>query len=357
VAARQAIACYTIEAKAQRVRRQAPRAAERDLTVARRRNTQRRPILVILILLVLVGITWWVWTRRETQQTTPTQTQSDPAGSEVIRPEAPPQITEAKPVPQVRSPDAQSLRQARAAIEQADRALGRGDLLTARTAFNEAMDKGLPAQEADAARSKLIDLADKTVFSSRRVPGDPLTDRYVIKPGQTLSKIAEQFKVTDDLLARINDISNKQKIRAGQTLKIVHGPFHAIVDKSEFRMYVYLQDVLVRTFPVGLGADDGTPTGQWCIKDKLVNPTYYPPRGGKIIQADDPENPLGERWLGLEGVSGQAKGQLRYGIHGTVEAKSIGKNVSMGCIRLHNADVELLFDLLVLKDSTVTVRD
>jgi lipoprotein-anchoring transpeptidase ErfK/SrfK len=327
------------------------------LTVARRRNTQRRPILVILVLLVLVGITWWVWTNRETQQTGLTQTQSEPIGTEVIQPATPPQMPDAKPVPQVPSPDAQSVRQALASLEQGDRALGRGDLITARTAFNEALATALPAEEARPARGKLIDLADKTVFSSRRVPGDPLTDRYVIEPGQTLSKIAEQFKVTDDLLAKINDISNKQKIRAGQTLKIVHGPFHAIVDKSELHIYVYLQDVLVRSFPVGLGIDDGTPTGQWRIKDKLVNPTYYPPRGGKIIQADEPENPLGERWLGLEGISGQAKGQLRYGIHGTIEAESIGKNVSMGCIRLHNPDVELLFDLLVLKDSTVTVRD
>jgi len=324
--------------------------------MARRRRTQRRPILVILVLLMVVGITWWVWTKRGTEQTAPPQAQSEPIGTEVVQLETPPPIAQAKPVRRVGAPDTQAVRQARASLEEANRALGRGDLITARTAFNEALAKGLPAQEAGPARGKLIDLADKTVFSSRRLPGDPLTDRYVIKTGQTLSKIAEQFKVTDDLLARINDISNKQKIRAGQTLKIVHGPFHAIVDKSEFRMYVYLQDVLVRSFPVGLGADDGTPTGQWRIKDKLVNPTYYPPRGGKIIQADDPENPLGERWLGLEGVSGQAKGQLRYGIHGTIEADSVGKNVSMGCIRLHNPDVELLFDLLVLKDSTVTVR-
>ena len=79
--------------------------------MARRRNTQRRPILVILVLLV-VGITWWVWTKRETQQTGPTQTQSEPVGTEVIQPETPRQIAEAKPVPQVPSPDAQSVRPA-----------------------------------------------------------------------------------------------------------------------------------------------------------------------------------------------------------------------------------------------------
>jgi lipoprotein-anchoring transpeptidase ErfK/SrfK len=72
--------------------------------------------------------------------------------------------------------------------------------------------------------------------------------------------------------------------------------------------------------------------------------------------ADDPRNPLGERWIGLEGVSGSAVGMMAYGIHGTIEPESIGKSVSMGCVRLHNADVEQLYDLLVIDKSQVTIE-
>ena len=74
------------------------------------------------------------------------------------------------------------------------------------------------------------------------------------------------------------------------------------------------------------------------------------------MAADDPKNPLGERWIGLTGIEGSAVGQERYGIHGTIEPESIGKNTSMGCIRMRNEDVEFLYRCLIEKHSTVTVR-
>jgi lipoprotein-anchoring transpeptidase ErfK/SrfK len=65
-----------------------------------------------------------------------------------------------------------------------------------------------------------------------------------------------------------------------------------------------------------------TPRGNFTIINKAVNP------GG----------PFGARWLGLS-----KKG---YGIHGTNNPSSIGKAVSNGCIRLHNANVIELFNLV-----------
>ena len=241
-------------------------------------------------------------------------------------------------------------------VAEGQRARQRGDLITARTTLNRALAKGLDDQQAVAVRQTLQELADETIFSARRIPGDPVVERHLVAKGETLGKIAARYHVTDNLLATINGLRNKNVIRQGQAFKVLTGPFHAVVHKELFRLDVYLGDLYVRSYPVGLGADDGTPTGVWAVKDKLVNPTYYPPRGGQIIAADDPKNPLGERWIGLHGISGDAKGQLRYGIHGTIEPDSIGKNVSMGCIRLRNPDVQALFDLVVVKHSKITVR-
>lgn len=243
----------------------------------------------------------------------------------------------------------------RAAIREAQQALSAGDVPKARERFGAALAQDAEGPESDVLREELSRLGTETILSSRIVAGDPLVDRYIIREGDSLARIAGQFLVSPELLARINGLADKNRIRAGQTLKVVKGPFRAVVSKSRFRLDVYVQDTLVKSYAVGLGADGSTPTGAWRVGTKLVNPTYYPPRGGDILSADDPNNPLGERWIGLVGVSGEAVGQERYGLHGTIEPDSIGKNTSMGCIRLRNEDVEELYDFLVEKHGVVTV--
>jgi len=76
-----------------------------------------------------------------------------------------------------------------------------------------------------------------------------------------------------------------------------------------------------------------------------VDPTFYPPASLRgqvpVLKPGDPNNPLGSRWIGFgEGGNG-------LGIHGTNEPDSIGKRVSLGCIRMLNADAELLYDCLI----------
>jgi LysM repeat protein len=242
-------------------------------------------------------------------------------------------------------------------LKAARDASSRGDLLAARSQLSDALREGLPPSQTIQARAELVQLGQETIFSSRVTPGDPFVQSYNIRPGDTLEKIAKAHDITADLLARINGIEDKNRIRAGQNIKVIRGPFHVIVTRSTFDLDVYLQSTFVKHFKVGLGADQSTPLGEWVVETKLKNPTYHPARGGRIIAADDPENPLGERWIGLKGVAGEAVGQQRYGIHGTIEPDSIGRAVSLGCIRMHNSDVELLYEMLVVGKSRVVVRE
>lgn len=240
-------------------------------------------------------------------------------------------------------------------IAAGKQALSRGDLLAARTHYSDALQLGPGASETTTLRAELSRLGQETILSPKMIDGDPHVGRYIVKPGDSLAKIAALHKVPADLLAAINGIADKNLIRAGQTLKVVKGPFHAFVDKGDYTLDVYLDRTFVRAFRVGLGLDNSTPTGLWQVDTKLVNPTYYPPRGGQIISADDPQNPLGERWIALKGIDGEALGQERYGIHGTNEPNSIGRSVSLGCVRMYNEDVEALYSYLVEKHSTVTI--
>src|SRR5262249_6622499 len=161
-------------------------------------------------------------------------------------------------------------------------------------------------------------------------------------------QIANEHDISWQLLLRLNGMSDPRKLRAGQTLKVLKGPFHAVVSKSKFTIDLYLgspgaaDSMYITTYGVGLGKDDSTPPATWAIANKVTPPTYYSPRGEGVIAADDPKNPLGTHWLGLTGTDGHAVGKASYGIHGTIEPDSIGKMSSMGCIRLRNEDVAVV---------------
>jgi lipoprotein-anchoring transpeptidase ErfK/SrfK len=150
---------------------------------------------------------------------------------------------------------------------------------------------------------------------------------------------------------------------------VLNGPFNALVDKHLFMMSVYIDvpaavgkpatPLLVRRFKVGLGEHDSTPTGVWKIKNMQPFPAYTHPQTNKIIDKDDPAYPFGKLgyWMALEGVEGNAIGQMRYGIHSTNQPDSIGKMGSLGCIRMLDDDIKQVWDLLVVEESRVTVRE
>jgi LysM repeat protein len=236
-------------------------------------------------------------------------------------------------------------------------ALQRDDLLIARETLNRALRGGLPPDQAKAARTELARLADKTVFTREVLQNDPLAEHYSVRPGDTLNKIARRCHVSEDLLAEINRIRDKDFIRVGMRIKLIQGPFHASIDRSDHEMHIFLQDLYVRTYGVALGANGNTPTGKWKVTDHLRNPSWTDPRTGQRWHADDPQNPLGEYWIKLEGIEGDAIGAFGYGIHGTIEPETIGQNVSMGCIRLAPKDIAEVFRMLEPGQSLVTITD
>lgn len=166
---------------------------------------------------------------------------------------------------------------------------------------------------------------------------------YTVQPGEQLRTIAKKYDVPWQYLARLNRVT-PEKLKAGQTLKVIRGPFSAVVDQNDYQLTIHAHGYFVAKFPVGLGKGDSTPVGKFPVKNKELNPVYYGPDG--IVSADDPANPLGERWIDL-GDS--------YGIHGTINPKSIGRNESKGCVRMHNKDVEIVYDLLTV-GSEVQIR-
>lgn len=100
---------------------------------------------------------------------------------------------------------------------------------------------------------------------------------------------------------------------------------------------------VVKVYPVAVGAKaTPSPEGEFQVINRVTNPTWY---GGKKPIPAGPDNPLGNRWIGLN-----KKG---YGIHGTNAPQSIGRRASHGCIRMAQADLEELFEMLRIGDVVV----
>lgn len=251
----------------------------------------------------------------------------------------------------------QDAQRAREEMEAGLAAKNAGNLLEARARLNTALHSGLPREQADIVRRELAELAEKTIFSFGVVDGDPLAERYIVRSGDNLALIAQRYKLTDNLLANINRIPNKNLIRDGMRLKVLRGPFNVSIDKSEHTLHVYLQDVYVWSARVALGTNGSTPTGVWRVTVRQKDPQWVDPRTGQRWHPNDPANPIGDYWIGLEGVKGEAVGQSGYGIHGTIEPETIGQDVSLGCVRLADADIEKVFTLLVPDYSYVTIHD
>jgi lipoprotein-anchoring transpeptidase ErfK/SrfK len=113
-------------------------------------------------------------------------------------------------------------------------------------------------------------------------------------------------------------------------------PLVARVDLSDQRMYVYLDERLVYTFPVSSGRGSyGTPTGRW--NAYWLSPKH---RSRKYNNAPMP-------WAVFFNGG--------YAVHGTTDLRNLGRPASHGCIRLHPDNARTFFRMVQTsgKESTL----
>jgi L,D-transpeptidase ErfK/SrfK len=225
-----------------------------------------------------------------------------------------------------------------AKIEKIDQYLQNSDLLRAHKGLSTlywAKPQWRPA---------IKDRIERTANAIYFDPQPQFLQPYVVRPNDQLAVFAKKYNVPWEYLAKLNHVDAK-KIRPGQQLKVIKGPFSAIVELNSYVMTVHAYGYFVRAYKIGIGKDAATPLGKFTVLKKVVNPQYTDPQG-RVVDGGDPTNPLGDRWLDL-GNS--------YGIHGTIDPNSIGKAESRGCIRLRNEDVQEVYDMLAV-GSEVAIR-
>ncbi|MCA1029832.1 L,D-transpeptidase family protein [Bacillus timonensis] len=145
---------------------------------------------------------------------------------------------------------------------------------------------------------------------------------HIVKPGETLGLIALNYRRSLQELILANSIPNPNLIYPGQVIKIPglpakeSIPYTIQVSVGSRTLTLNEKGSIIRRYPIAVGKIvTSTPIGDFVIVNREPNP------GG----------PFGSMWLSLS--------KIHYGIHGTNNPSSIGKAVSLGCIRMYNKDV------------------
>jgi lipoprotein-anchoring transpeptidase ErfK/SrfK len=350
-----------------------------------------RQLLSVLLFVAIVGVlVWWSWPKRPPPPADANSADANGTGVKVAggvtdanAPAAPGPANAngsgtgpttrtgprdiLSPLTETRKLDADTAMKAARAGQQL---LSAGKLVQGRAELSKALLSGrLPTGHAAEARRVLSELAERMIFSREVFEDDPYTMHYRFGSGEVLARVERKLKlhVPNQIVLKINRIPVARGIRADQTIKVIRGPFHAIVSKSRFTLDIYLHrppagPVFVQRLNVGVGKNGSTPPGMWRIAlgRKLQRAPWNPPPNStetRSIAWGEPGYPLGKDgyWIGLEGVDRRTRIHMGYGVHGTNDPSSIGRSESLGCVRLADADIERVFSLLYEHWSTVEV--
>lgn len=169
--------------------------------------------------------------------------------------------------------------------------------------------------------TELLDqVAGAVVYSRQHLMEHP----YTVQSGDTLQRIGRAYGVPWELLAKINGISDPENLEPGRELKVLRGPFDAVVDLEKHEITLKLRGLYAGRFQIGVGRNQEALEGTYFVEDKIVQP-------------DDPNSPLGRYWIKLND---------RIGIHGTNDPRNIGVDDGPGTISLGDRDIEDVHDIL-----------
>jgi hypothetical protein len=278
-----------------------------------------------------------------------------PPESGPAEPEAPVEIATPVPATSRAAERAGREQRARAHLEAGESeaaARAYSDLLLAEVNGDQPADRAALARWAEAlgraqARHRWYARGGWASVEARVHPGDSL----IALRKRVLAEHTD-LRICTGLIARANQLRSETSIRPDDTLRVPTDEADVLVDLSARWAFYRLGGEVAAAWEVGIGKDESETTpGVYTIGTKQKNPPWFPP-GRDMVAYGDPENPLGTRWLAWNDENGRT---TSLGFHGTSDESGVGQRVSRGCIRMRNADVEELFEILP-QGSTVVVQ-
>ncbi len=226
-------------------------------------------------------------------------------------------------------------------ILEAERLEKIGKYVEARNIYKNIFNKKMSPQNLNTIKEKYGEINTKLLLTPLDFEGK---EAYVVKPGDSLDKIARKFGTTVDLLQKSNMIDNPNRIKVGDKYKIFNGKFKITVNKEKRELHLFLNGEFFKKYEITIGKYDKTPSGTFKIYDKQKFPVWWHP-DGRQIPYGDPENILGTRWMAIK-ATGDTLNVSGYGIHGSADGSEMGQAESAGCIRMRNSDIEELYMII-----------
>lgn len=172
---------------------------------------------------------------------------------------------------------------------------------------------------------------------------------YNAKPGQNLSRLAEQRGLGLEHITFANHLRLEPEVRKKQRLVLPgrrilpreRPATGVLINLPERGGYLFLKDEYVGFFPIAIGTlNHKTPLGRFKINSMMKNPTWFPPEWAEeeAPVLPGPANPLGDRWMGLNSPG--------LGMHATNQPDSVEGSVSHGCMRTYPKTAHHLFEFV-----------
>ena len=178
--------------------------------------------------------------------------------------------------------------------------------------------------------------------------GAPRSD--LIEPDDTLLDVAHRPRLGFDRVARLNPGVHHWIPTPGTVVRLPtehvlpDAPRTGLViNVPEMQLYDYTVGPEPEVFAIAIGDEmDPSLIGAYRIGHKRERPAWNVPASIRAKKPElpavvppGPDNPLGDHWMTI--------GATSYGIHGTNNPWSIGREATHGCIRLYNDEIARLF--------------
>ncbi|WP_394690420.1 L,D-transpeptidase [Hoeflea sp.] len=218
----------------------------------------------------------------------------------------------------------------------------------------QAIDEALLEYGGPALREHVLSADDVSGPFLDRIPVDPEEKAALPYLGFTsrIEKLAERFQTSIRAPQRLNPdrtFSEGEKItvpRLGEPLRIAATDYWLELQTGREVLFLRTEETVIARWPATINPQK-TPIARMEIGSRAPDPNYYDLReiDGKqhmFVYKKGPNNPVGTDWLSLVGNHPSNQGIKGFGLHGSPEPSGISKQVSAGCIRMTNWDIEEL---------------